>query len=176
MYEFLSVGLQSDQDILAAFLAANPEHFGGWANLLGLIPVEVQLQHPELVCRILNGHIDCEFGAHWSDLDVGAIAPDLWRNREVLLAWIRCGMNPPDDAPAQFEHDHELWLQVSKVRWHGMFKSCCPATLCSDRSFMLRAVRANPERCLEYLTGDHSINFDRILTAMNVELAEKSGD
>ena len=108
VYGILSIGLQSDQDIIAVFLAANPEHYCGWSSLLGLIARDVQLQHPEVVVRILKGYK--EFGAQEAHLDGGAIALALWGNREVLLAWFRCGRRLPGDAPSQIQHDRDLWL------------------------------------------------------------------
>ena len=45
------------------------------------------------------------------------------------------------------------------------FASFCPSSLGYDRAFLLRAVRANPERCLNFLTHDQLLDFDLILAA-----------
>ena len=69
------------------------------------------------------------------------------------------------DCLDQFDGDEELWLQVAEEINFNAFASFCPSSLGYDRAFLLRAVRANPERCLNFLTHDQLLDFDLILAA-----------
>ena len=171
LYGCLPNRLKSDPDVVAGLLAANPKKYLGWGKLLGRIPVEVQLQHPDLVLRVLKGYEDCGLGRYFDTvyhLSENALVPDLWRNRDVVLALFRCEMsNVPEGVVEHFENDRELWVDVARIEaWnHSAFKKYCPASLRSDPQFMHQAVRANPEICLRCLTGDPPADLDLILAA-----------
>ena len=103
LYGCLPHRRKSDPDVVAALLASNPVEYYSWATLLGLIPVEVQLQHPALVLRVLMGYEDgnsaYDGSSDWH-LPENALAPYLWRNREVVLGvvsvWdIDCALAAP---------------------------------------------------------------------------------
>lgn len=53
LYGCLPDRLRSDPDVMATLMAANPKYYPS-ALLLHHLPAEVQLQHPELVQRILE--------------------------------------------------------------------------------------------------------------------------
>ena len=160
LYGFLPNRLKSDPDVLAALLTNIPKNDDGFATLLGLLPVELQLQHPDLLLRFLKG---CEGGGlvmHCRSESPGALAPDLWRNRDVVLALFRSGMvrrdqlRPPEGVLEHFENYCDMWMEVAKGPDSSLFKTHCPASLRSDLQFLRRAVRANHDVCLKCVTGD----------------------
>lgn len=173
LYRYLPDRLRSDPDVVAMLLAAEPKQFRGCAELLCVIPLAVQLQHPDLVFSVLKGCEDLEFAryfaTHWDKVQ-RAIAPELWRDREIVLAWFRCREPPPEAALAHFEHDRELWLEVAQGPCRQLFKMCCPPRLRSDQDFMLRAFRANHHIWLACLTGDTQVDLDRYLAACSTSL------
>jgi len=69
------------------------------------------------------------------------------------------------DCLDQFDGDEELWLQVAGEIVFNAFASFYRSSLGYDRAFLLQAVRANPERCLDFLTHDQLLDFDLILAA-----------
>ena len=81
LYGCLPDHLLYDADVVAALLAAKPEYHGDWAGLFFKIPIEIKLQRPDLVLRILK---ECR----GSDEVANDLAPVLWRNREIALAII----------------------------------------------------------------------------------------
>ena len=97
---------------------------------------EVQLQHPELVLRILKAYEDSEWA--W-EFDQRALAPDLWRNREVALARFRCQLRPPEKTfLAPFEGDEDFWLQMARENGVVALNVYCPSKIRNDRNFLLR--------------------------------------
>lgn len=109
------------------------------------------------------------------------LAPDLSRNREVLLAFFWCGVlfwhghvALEAAALAHFETDREFWLQAAQGPFCRVFKAFCPTHLLSDHDFMLRAVQRNPRICLSCLTGDPLLDFDVVLAtcATSLEFTE----
>ena len=126
-----------------------------------------------------HGYEDCglawDYRSDWH-LSENAIAPDLWRNREVVLSLFRCGimfrhlLRPLEGVFEQFDNDREMWLQVARIPYRFLFKAYCPASLRSDPQFMRRAVRANHQICIPCLTGDPTADFDLILTACTTSL------
>ena len=142
LYGCLPRRLQSDPDVVAALLAAEPKHYLGWHYLLCFVPDEIQLQFPDLVLRILKETQECCQVAE-------GVAPALWRHREVAQAMFRCcTLDPPSDSLAQPATDEEMWLQVAGEVDLEAFESFCPPNLRVDRTFLLRLVRAYPGRCL----------------------------
>lgn len=83
LYGCLPDHLESDADVVAAFLATKPKYYCNWMAFLSLVPFEIHLQFPDLMLRILKECLDY-------DEVVDMVAPDLWHNREVALALLRC--------------------------------------------------------------------------------------
>ena len=158
LYGCLAERLKSDADILTALLTAEADH---WTDLLCLIPVELQLQRPDLVVSLLDKCL-C------SNTVVDAVAPALWHNPKVVMAIFRCyNCRLPFNSHSlrHFDNDEDLWLQVAAEHDEGVYGSLFPYKFRSDRTFLLRLVRANPERCLEFLPGDPPLDIDLILAA-----------
>lgn len=65
---------------------------------------------------------------------------------------------------AEYETDLELWLDVA-IRDYDFFDNICSAKLRTDRTFLLQLAKKIPERCLGYLTGKVSLDFDPILAS-----------
>lgn len=173
LYCCLPDHLQSDPDVVEALVVATPDYYCDWEALLFLVPAELQLQFPDLVLRIL-------WECRGSDTVADALAPDLRLNPEVVLALLRCyHLAPPERPMPQFDSDEELWFRVATGDNRDVFDAYCPSKLRHDRIFLLRAVRAKPDRCLDYATDkDLQLDFDLILTAcaMKAECAESVVD
>ena len=98
-----------------------------------------------------------------SDVVGSAVAPDLWHNREVLLALSRCcSLHPPMGSLDQFDSDEDLWLQMAGAKDLEAFASFCPSKFRQDRTFLISALRANPGRCLGFLTEELPLDLDLI--------------
>lgn len=168
---------------MVAILTAKPEDYTCWSFLIRDVPFEAQVQHPDLLLRVLKRYDDS--GLAWDvclffTAEDDFLAPDLWRNREVVLALFRCGLLfwhgrvAPEASLVHFNSDREFWLQAPPSRFCRVFRKFCPSRLISDHNIMLRAVQANPHVCLSYVTGDPLQDFDLILAACatSLEFAE----
>ena len=93
LYACLPHNLRTDRDVAAAILFAKPEIHIGFSWLVREIPFETQVEHPDLVLRVLIFYgsrcLRRTFRLPYRDNE-NVRAYDLWRNREEVLALRDC--------------------------------------------------------------------------------------
>ena len=122
--------LQNDYDILMAAIASSP-------SSLYLVSDSFQFDHPEIVVKAIEGTAAIDPTDLWSLYD--DINEDLWySNRDVAVAWLRCGGEwLDDDFPEEYCDDEELMLIVAEYNWTEFV--CASDSLKASREFMLKA-------------------------------------
>ena len=120
LYQCLPTRLQSDPDILMVMRTSKPTWFSLWSRVVEIIPVDVQLEHPELVAHLLtncNQSLQCKEAFCFSP-DY-RVPRDLWWNREVMSALLQLGVTPPDDVVQFYQSDRAVWLNLAKSGYHA---------------------------------------------------------
>lgn len=130
LYTYASARLRGDPDVLVVAMDETTA-----LEVLKTVTAEVQLEYPAIAQKAIDVSIQRNLR-----LLQPHIAPALWENRDICIAWIRRGCR----VLASFEvllSDADVACEVAEHSWREFRK--VPSTLKNDREFMRRAVDKN---------------------------------
>lgn len=168
VYDALCAPLNQDEDIVVTALQQH-------TNAIIYIPAFIQELYPDAVANSIRDCMDhtpnrCQqrhikirrkdvrqfqFGDYLSNR--------LWRNRNVVVAWIsKGGRYRDEDFPAEFENDEEIFLLVAQ--YNSIYFTHASYKLRSDKAFMKKAVAIDSDLFFT-VGGDLKYDFDLAVIA-----------
>lgn len=143
--------LRSDSQILQAVIARDPD-------MVCDVPRAVQLDNPRLIGEAL-ARTPLWHSAH-GDYIKGCIATEMWRNRDVVLGWVKGGGELHYQIPLNLRDQEILKIAYGHMKPTEAQNYSIPPRLCFDKEFMLKAVEGNPSALntvANHLRGDQDL-------------------
>ena len=131
LFAYASARLRDDPDILLAAIQETSA-----ADVLRAVSADTQREHPEITIKAIRvGSGRC------LRLLRGYIPEEMWRIRDVVIAWIRRGCRILEQSERLLQEDREMALEVAEHVWHEFAK--VGDALKGDMEFMTQAVDKN---------------------------------